>query len=107
MKVEIKNKVSKFFKAMYPIFLILISLICGCFIGYYYEEFSKNKIEINEFTNIKLLKTTSIAINEKNQLIIIDKNNGTYKIYEDSIGQVIFNIYANKLFIKETTEKKK
>ena len=40
----------------------------------------------------------SVAINERNELMLIDRRNGKYEIYQDSTGMQIFNLYANKLY---------
>jgi hypothetical protein len=42
----------------------------------------------------------NLAIDENNHLIIIDKNNGNYTVYEDSIGVAIFNMYARNVIVK-------
>jgi hypothetical protein len=34
--------------------------------------------------------------------LIIDKKTGVYTIYSDSIGRVIFNIYAQKAYVNAT-----
>jgi hypothetical protein len=86
--------------------VIIMALGSGFVIGYYYNTVFCKIAETNQFKHVNTLSETSIAVNEKNQMIIMNKNNGTYKIFEDSIGVVIFNMYANKLFIKETAPTK-
>ena len=48
------------------------------------------------------LKETSIAINERSELMIIDRQTGTYEIYEDSIGKVVFGLYASQMISNVT-----
>lgn len=76
------------------IFTIGASLTVGFIVGYYY-------IKINQsYTVKKETKTTtntSVAINEKNQLIIIDKSNDSYQIYSDSVGMNVFKMYAKTM----------
>lgn len=87
IKNSIQNKLITYF-------VVLISFICGYFIGYYYIEFSKMRTtETNRL--IKEVKKNSInlAVDENNNLIMIDKSTGNYTVYQDSVGQSIFNLY--------------
>lgn len=45
----------------------------------------------------KTIGKVSVAINERKELMIIDRTNGSYEIYQDSIGRCIFNLYANSI----------
>ena len=80
-----------------PFFLIVMissALIIGWIVGYY-----TNKIA-NNYVNQKSVKTednVSVAVNEKNQLILIDKESGEYQIYSDSVGLNILNVYAKTM----------
>lgn len=40
----------------------------------------------------------SIAVNENNELLLIEKKTGEYILYSNSIGQTIFQMYANKIY---------
>jgi hypothetical protein len=39
----------------------------------------------------------SIAVNESNELIMIERATGKYIVYSDKIGQTIFGMYANRI----------
>ena len=45
----------------------------------------------------KRIDKVSVAINERNELMIIDRTDGSYEIYQDSVGKCIFNLYANSI----------
>lgn len=78
-------------------YIIIISVLClGFFTGYYYE-YIKTSLTGNKPTIINKSEVT-IAIDESDHLLIIDKSSGLYTIYEDSIGIVILNMYANSVF---------
>jgi hypothetical protein len=47
---------------------------------------------------MKMVKETSVAVNERGELMLIDRKNGTFQIYQDSVGQIIFKMYANKMY---------
>jgi len=40
----------------------------------------------------------SIAVNENNELLLIEKKTGEYVLYSNSIGNTIFEMYANKIY---------
>ena len=97
IKNSIQNKLTTYF-------VVLLSLTCGYFIGYYYNVFSNMRTsESNRL--IKEVKKNSInlAVDENNNLIMIDKSTGNYTVYQDSVGQSIFNLYAKNLFTQHTT----
>ena len=41
-------------------------------------------------------------MDENNNLLIIQKNDGTYILYQDSIGVQIFNMYAKSIYKPST-----
>jgi hypothetical protein len=47
----------------------------------------------------------SIAVNESNELIMIERATGDYIVYSDTIGQTIFSMYANRIHQEVTNDK--
>ena len=39
----------------------------------------------------------SVAVNESNDLLLIDKKTGKYKVYTEDLGLTIFKMYAKKI----------
>jgi hypothetical protein len=76
------------------IFTISASLGIGFTIGYYYVKVNQSYVAKKE---VKTPKNTSVAINENNQLIIIDKQTDTYQIYSDTVGMNVFKMYAKTM----------
>ena len=106
--MELKNKMevvksylSNALKKIGAVSVILMAIGAGFVVGYYYNTLFKKMEDNNQFKHVRTLNETSVAINEKNQVLIMDRTSGTYKIYEDSVGIVIFNMFANKMFIKQ------
>lgn len=50
------------------------------------------------------LKDISVAINERNEMLIIDRRTGEYVTYEDSVGMAIFTTYAGKLYTEKNSK---
>lgn len=77
------------------IIVIAAAMVIGFLIGYYYWYMSvKTAIQKKP----KTMNTISIALNERDELMIIDRANGVYTIYQDSVGRAIFNLYATKKY---------
>jgi len=105
MKMEKeKTETSKF--STYVILFVTLAL--GFTIGYYYNIFSALKSKTQ-----KEVKKSSInlAVDQYGNLLMIDNTTGEYTIYEDSVGQSIFNLYARNIFgqhsVEQTNEKDK
>lgn len=81
----------------------IIALSVGITIGYYYHVFSQFKISNSDKRTVKEItrSNVSIAIDDHDNLMVIDKNTGDYMIYQDSIGISIFNLYAKTIVATE------
>lgn len=88
-------------KYISTILILLCAISIGAIIGYYYNVNLTNKKVKNAWKSVKPLTEISIAINESDQLLIIDKQTGEYVVYQDSIGKTIFYLYANKMYKSE------
>lgn len=66
----------------------------GCSEIYHFVK-SKSKAEIPQ--NVKKMQSTSVAMNERNELMIIDRVDGSYQIFQDSVGMQVFRLYAGRI----------
>jgi hypothetical protein len=71
-------------------------LICGFFIGHY--SYIIRGYDNEPKAVIKTTKDVSVAINENNQVLIIDRATGRFETYSDSVGTNIFKLYAAKMY---------
>jgi hypothetical protein len=94
-------KVQDFAKKLGNLIVLIIALLAGGVIGYYYHHFTKSR-DLIKVDNVHKMETTSVALNERNELMIIDRKSGRYIIYEDSVGSAIFNMYANRMYVRAT-----
>jgi hypothetical protein len=77
---------------------IIVSLVVGVSIGYHYEKL-KNLEESSSVKPTVVKKSdVNLAIDERNNILIVNKNDGTYITYQDSIGYSIFNFYAKNIW---------
>lgn len=100
-KLKIKASLAKletFAKKLGNLMVLIIALFAGGVIGYYYHHFSKSRDAIR-VDDVHTMETTSVALNERSELMIIDRKTGRYVIYEDSVGTAIFAMYANRMYV--------
>lgn len=86
--------------------IILLSVLGGFTIGYYYNLLHNLKSNGSNPTVTEIKKENiNIAVDESNNLLVIDKKTGSYIIYEDSVGMSIFNLYVNNIYNKHENGK--
>ena len=73
------------------------------FLGRYNGKTSYEPEVIESFKNVNRSEV-NIAVDERNNLIIIDIESGNYTIFEDSIGQSIFKIYARNIWASNSND---
>lgn len=96
-----------FGKHLGNIILFAIAIIAGFCIGYYYSVLLDKTAHASPMKSVKSVATTSIAISERNELLIIDRASGNYTVFQDSVGLAIFNTYANRLYNQATVKTSK
>lgn len=101
MKYLEKEKLKSITKIASHYLIIGVSLFLGYIIGYVVGAVIETTPHpINHYSNLKSSKDISIAVDEDDKLLLIDKNTGTYQIYSDSIGKEVYRIYSNRLYQK-------
>lgn len=101
---EVLQKSSDFAKKLANLLVLLLTLSAGLVIGYYACQLSQKKEAKVELEQVKSIGETSVAINERSELLIIDRTTGAYKIYDDSVGTAIFNMYAGKMYMRQASK---
>ena len=67
-------------------------------LGGLYESSKKVQVKTeNPYAHAFSPEEISIAVNESNELIMIERGTGKYIVYSDLIGQTIFGMYANRI----------
>lgn len=93
-KLKIFGEISKkILKELTFYSIILLSCGASFCIGYYYKSINSDK------KCQKIVKSqVNIAVDEHDNLIIIDNHSGNYTIYQDSIGLSIFSLYTKNIW---------
>jgi hypothetical protein len=102
--LSMKQDFAKVFKkvATYAVgaAVIIGSITAGIAYGKYTSKVEvKPKMVIQP--SIKL-KDISVAVNERKEILIIDRTTGEYLTYEDSVGMAIFNMYAGRIYASQS-----
>jgi hypothetical protein len=92
-----KEQVMVALKKVFSYLVIAGALIAGFGIGRFTQSYPPAK-ETNPYQAIHSIKKVSIAVNESNELMLIDRSTGKYQIYSDSIGVAIFKMYSNRIY---------
>lgn len=79
--------------------VILVSIATASFkLGGVYATSKKTDDKpMNPYAHAFSPEEISIAVNESNELIMIERSTGKYIVYSDKIGQTIFGMYANRI----------
>lgn len=102
MKLE---RIKRFFAELGKYSIITVVVIAAFFLGKFYESF-QNRNDIEKVVMTKIERgDVNIAIDENNHLVIIDKKSGDYVIYQDSIGNSIFKLYAKNIWAQHNNSK--
>lgn len=105
---QFKERIWKITKIFLNYFFIIIAMIAVFTLGFYFKDLKNlsNKGKPVEYRKSEV----TVAIDESNNVMIINKNDGTYILLEDSIGVSIFGVITKNIWgshqQKPTTESK-
>lgn len=101
MKINYK-KIKQMSISVSKYLTIGLVITASFFLGVYNGQMNK-EIEVESFKTI-YRSDVNIAVDERSNFIIIDKESGNYTIFEDSIGQSIFKIYSRKIWTSNSND---
>jgi len=96
---KIKESAIKVFNTTGRVAIIVAALFIGFSAGEIYRSYKKGK-EINSMPQVQKIESTSVAINDRGELMVIDRRTGKYLLFQDSVGQQIFNQYASRIYVQ-------
>jgi hypothetical protein len=94
---NLKEKIGQVMKQISFYAVITISLIVGFTIGYYYDLVKESRKKEPKFVSVRK-SDIKLAIDENNNLLIIRESDGSYTVYQDSVGYTIFGLYAKNIW---------
>jgi hypothetical protein len=78
--------------------IIGVACVSSFFIGRYYDKLTREEPSTKFEVEMIKKEEVNLAIDQGNNLIIIDNKTGNYTIYQDSVGQTIFSLYAKNVW---------
>ena len=103
--IELTKKSGTVLKNVFNVATIVVSMV----IGFYASElYNKYKPTANVVEPVYTLEKTSVAINERGELMLINRESGKYTLYGNEVGRTVFELYAAKIYYqqKQAPEKK-
>lgn len=86
--------------------IVVVTATASFFIGKNYTKLTKKPETTKAVANTRIEKSDiTLAINEQNELMMINKKSGLYTIYSDSIGVAIFSLYTKNLWREHSPTK--
>lgn len=99
MSIIKKFFVSKGFRTFINYLVISLALFVGVYIGRVTSNYPpKPTVAVNPYSKPFKSNEISIAVNESDELLLIDRKTGKYSVYSDEIGYSIFKMYTKKLY---------
>lgn len=97
---EIKKKTIAFLKHAGRVIVIVAALIVGFSAGEIYRAYKVGTAS-TKMPQVQKIDMTSVAINDRGELMIIDRGSGKYLLFQDEVGQSIFNQYASRIYLRK------
>ena len=92
-------------KTLKPAINVVVIVAVGTLmfqLGGLYQKYTSKPTQENPYAHAFSPEEISIAVNESNELIMIERATGKYIVYSDQIGQTIFGMYANRIHQEAT-----
>ena len=87
--------------------LIIVALVLGFVIGrnsHFFTDKKEVAEDANPYNHVYSPQTISVAVNDANEMLVIDRSTGKYQVYSDSVGIMIFKLYASKIYANQTSK---
>lgn len=94
----------KFFTNVGKITLILVCLMIGFITSEAWSVYQKGSKK-DLMPRVVTMSQVSVAFNERGEMLLIDRRDGTYSVYQDSVAKTIFGLYAQKIYRSQTDKK--
>lgn len=95
------EKTKQFLSTLSKVAIVVIALATGFAAGNLYYRYTTS-LQSKEMQRTRTQAETSAAINERGEIMIVDRKSGRYDVYSDSVGQMIFDLYASRMYYSTT-----
>ena len=99
-KINFKNlaeNVKKFFNNLGKVAVIVTAMASGYAASEIYHRYESG-VKSNKMQDVRNGEKTSVAINERGELMIINRSTGNYRIYGKDVMDMIFGLRAEQIY---------
>jgi hypothetical protein len=90
-------KLNELLKTAGKVTIVVVAISVGFIGGEIYHNYQIHT-KMSNMQESRKSATTSVAINERGELMVIDRNCGLYTLYDATVGDMIFKLYANRIY---------
>ena len=92
-------KLKNWFKNIWNLSLLIFAILVSFTLGYYYEKLDSKVFNSkpDSFSKVKTRSTVSVSVNDRRELVFMDRSENKIYIYNDTIGLLIYDMYASKI----------
>lgn len=74
------------------------AIVVAFSMGYYYPSFKRlvePKTDPKKFVQPLTLESCSVSVTDRGEMLIINRTNGEFDVYDESVGLAVFKAYGN------------
>jgi hypothetical protein len=100
---SIAEKLGKFFSSLGKVAIIVTAMASGYAASEIYHRYESG-IKTNKMQDVRTGEKTSVAINERGELMVINRSSGSYQIYGKDVMDMIFSLRAQQIYQDQKTK---
>jgi hypothetical protein len=94
-----ENRLTKVLQKISQAIVMVSCAILGYGASWCYERLSERlNVESQVLPPSCGIEQVSVAMNERGELLLIDRSTGTYQVYTDGVTRNIFDLYATRMY---------
>ena len=90
-------KLNELLKTVGKVTIVVVAMGVGFISGEIYHNYQTHT-KMSNMQESRKAETTSVAINERGELMVIDRKGGAYTLYDATVWDMIFKLYANRIY---------
>ena len=93
-----KEKAIALVNSFNRVIVIAAAFVIGAGAHFSYGIYRDYRNKTAKLPITQTLNQTSVAVNERGEFLLIDRETGRYSIYSKEVGDAVFNTYANQMY---------
>jgi hypothetical protein len=97
-KNQMNEKVQQLLTSFNRAIVIVAAFVIGIGAHFSYGVYKEYRNNTAVLPTTRSLSHTSVAVNERGEFLLIDRETGRYSIYSKEVGDAVFNTYAKQMY---------